>query len=167
MQRLEELFWFISILFGNTKKKDVNEVDFAIMKFFPRKKKYIYWCGHCIFKMDTDIYKCFREKQFTRYTIRYHQAIEFKYWLVYYIEFIIQFIKGNPLKSIKGAYYTNPFIIESLFYENSPESIYFMYPKGRWKKFILKDRQKIWRDNKNWKTWIKNNYGQGVVEKNT
>ena len=157
---IKETFWFISTLFM-AKTVSYEETVFSKIMFnYPRKKKnYLWWCGYAIFRVDTKINKVFREKLYTRYDIRFKQVHEFESWLYYYIVFLWQFLQGKPWVSWKGAYYTCPFIVESLYFENKPESIFFVYPYGQYKNFKIKDRQKAWKEGKRyWKTWIRNYY---------
>ncbi len=161
---IKETFWFINTLFTENTVSHYGETVFSkIMEKYPRKKKNFYWwCGYIILGIDTNINKIFIEKYYTRYDIRFKQSQEFESWIYYYIVFIWYFLKGKPWISWGGAYYTIPFIVESLYFENKPESIYFVYPYGQYKKFIIRDRQKAWKEGKRyWKTWIRKNYESG------
>jgi hypothetical protein len=157
---IKETFWFFSTLFM-AKTVSYEETVFSkIMEKYPGKNKnFTWWCGYVILGINTKIDKVFREKYYTRYNIRFKQVEEFNSWIYYYLVFIWYFLKGKPWISWKGAYYTNPFVVESLYYENKSESIFFVYPYGKWKNFILEDRQKSWSEGKKyWKTWIRNYY---------
>lgn len=163
---IKESFWFINALFtdNTTVSRHEETVISKIMFNYPRKKKhYLWWCGYVIFGLDTKISKIFREKHYTRYNMRFNQSLEFESWIYYYLVFLWQFICGKPWVSWKGAYYTCPFIIESLYFENKPESIYFVYPYGQYKNFEIRgSRQRAWKEGKRyWKTWIRENYESG------
>lgn len=158
-KRLKELFWFIKIIFFDNPSYRIDPLDIKFMNTLPKKNKFKWWCGHIIMRLDDDISKLIKEKYFTRYNLRGNQAKEFESWIYYYLVLFFQFISGKPWISIKGAYYTCPFIVESLYYENKPESIYYIYPIGRWKNFKIENRQEAWKEGKKyWKTWIRNYY---------
>lgn len=158
-KRLKELFWFIETLFFDSSTYKIDPLEIKFMETLPKKNRFKWWCGNIVMRLDNNIEKVIREKYFTRYNIRGNQAREFETWIYYYLVLFTQFMAGKPWVSIKGAYYTCPFIVESLYFENKPESIYYIYPSGRWKNFKIKDRQKSWREGrKYWKTWIKENY---------
>lgn len=164
-KRLMTWIWFINTLFFEQIVSPKEEtVSLKIVDKVPRKRKFFWWCGYCVIGQDTKISKVFREKYYTRYTIRYQQAIEFESWVYYYLVLTWQFLCGKPWISWKGAYYTCPFIVESLYYENKPESIFYVYPYGRYKNFIIPNRQGAWKEGrKYWKTWIRQNYEQGKM----
>ena len=158
-KRLKELFWFIEVLFFDNTTYKVDPLDIKFVNTLSKKYKFKWWCGYIVMRLNDNVGKTVKEKYFTRYNIRGEQAREFETWIYYYLILLSQFIAGKPWISIKGAYYTCPFIVESLYYENKPESIYYVYPIGRWKNFKIKDRQKSWREGKKcWKTWIRNYY---------
>ena len=164
-KRLKELFWFIEVLFFDNFTNRNEDIEVKFMETIPKKIKFKWWCGYIILKLDSNISKIIKEKHYTRYNIRHKQAEEFETWIYYYIILLCQFISGKPWISWKGAYYTCPFIIESLYLENKPESIYYAYPIGRWKNFKLKDRIKSWKEGKRyWKTWIRENYDKARME---
>ena len=165
---IKESFWFISTLFMAKTVSHEETVFSKIMFNYPGKKRnYIWWCGYAIFGIDTKIDKVFREKHYTRYDIRFKQVYEFESWLYYYLVFLWQFLQGKPWISWKGAYYTCPFIVESLYFENKPEAIFFVYPYGQWKNFKIQDRQRAWKEGKKyWKTWIRQNYESGNLGRN-
>lgn len=167
-RRIKDWFWFFeTLLFSEIVSSSEETILLKIMDKVPRGKHFSWWCGYCIISPETKLNKVFREKYYTRYDLRYKQAIEFESWLYYYLVLVKQFIQGAPWKSIRGAYYTCPFIMESFYFENKPESIYYIYPMSRWKKFEIQgSRQKAWNEGKKyWKTWIRQNYEQGNLGK--
>lgn len=155
---IKETLWFLHVLF-NEGISDNKEPKVKFFKHYPKKKNFIYWCGYLITNPSNHLEKKLREKYYVRYIIRNHQAEEFEVWIYYYLTLLIQFISGKPWISWKGAYYTCPFIVESLFYENKYDSIFVVYSFNRWKRFTIKDRQKSWKENKrHWKSWIRDNF---------
>lgn len=166
-RRIKDWFWFFeTLLFSEIVSSSEETILLKIMDKVSFGKHFSWWCGYCIISPTTNLNKVFREKYYTRYDLRYKQSFEFGSWFKYYLVFLWQFICGKPWISWKGAYYTCPFIVESLYFENKPESIYYIYPYGRWKKFSIKDRQRAWKEGKRyWKTWIRQNYEQGNMGK--
>ena len=132
----------------------------VLIKNWCKSNKPFWWCGVLVIGLGTPISKMIRENSYVRYTIRCSQAQEFETWLYYYLTLFWQIITGIfKGMSLKGAYCTSPFIVESYFYERNSDSIYYVYPFGRWKKFKLTNRKDVWKkEKKHWKTFIRQNF---------
>ena len=164
---LKELWQMVKMLFSS-KPNDSNELKLLAMQCFPfQGYKYMMWCGKMIYRLDkkdsimasigTDTYI----KDVTHETIHLKQA-QVKgrnSWLRYYLIYVWEWIKGNPITNpARSAYYTIPFEMEAYANEEDPN-----YPLNYNGKYLhcynIKNRKKTYRkygNSRAWKEYIKN-----------
>ena len=138
----------------NSKPSDFNKVQIVQMNHYPWKGYLaMSWCGRIITRKDPSE---ITEKTITHETIHLKQAQLKKKWYKYYLTYIWEWIKGNPIiHPSQSAYYTIPYEVEAYANENNPEYV-TNYDGSNLHKYTLKDRKKIYRQNRfNWKEFIK------------
>lgn len=151
---IRELIWKLLVLFERVPVSDEPKIIFKKWN----KGNPFYWCGYYVLGLhEQNLHKKLREKYYTRYTIRGKQSYEFEIWTYYYLTLFWQYFLGRLQGLGKiGSYCTCPLILESLYYENKPDTIFHAYPHGRWKKFKLTNRKIEWKKEKrHWKTYIR------------
>ena len=148
----KELIWLIRKLF--TKVKDKSLV-YKQMKYFPFKGYLaMQWCGYLVSKED---FSSISKSVVLHENIHIKQAVKYsnKRWIRYYLSYLLQYLKGNPLFHPKIAYYTNPYEMEA--YANQHNINYLkQVNKDSYKKYIIKDRVKTYKQHKyNWINYLK------------
>lgn len=164
---LKELFQLAKMLFKN-KPSDMDKVELLEMKSFPFKGyKYMMWCGKVIYRSDkkdrieselgTDLFKISMNHE----TIHLCQAQYKGTWFKYYISYLWEWIKGNPIvKPYSSAYYTIPYEMEA--YGNEDDFSYILNYNGKnlKKYYTIKDRKKSYKEqggsSYKWKEYCKN-----------
>ena len=167
-------FWILIKLLFKTNPTNIKEVELFEMKNFPFKGyKYLMWCGKMVYRKDMEE-KIKKElntpsfnKSLTHETINLNQAKKSGSWIKYYWQYLIEWLKGNPIIApASSAYYTNPFEMEAYANEDKPE-----YPEGmiiyednystlEFTKYIIKNgRKKVYKNaggtSRDWKEYIK------------
>lgn len=160
----KELWKLVKMLFTSN-PKDCDKVELMEMEKFPASGyKYMMWCGKMIYRFDkrerilqslnTSIFK----KDTTHETIHLKQAQIKGTWVMYYLGYCWEWIKGNPFtKPFKSAYYTIPFEMEA--YANEENYNYPLDYDGKYLHcYNIKDRKKTYRKYGNpylWKLYVK------------
>lgn len=170
---LKELWILIKMLFDSN-PCDIDNISLMGMNHFPFSGyKYMMWCGKMIYRNDTleKRQKEWKTKSFkvskNHETIHLNQAKRSGSWIKYYWQYLIEWLKGNPIiYPASSAYYTNPFEMEAYANEDKSE-----YPEGmiiyednystsEFTKYIIKNgRKKIYKNvggtSRDWKEYIK------------
>lgn len=140
------------MLFHRTTNND--DIDILLFKHFPfNDNVMMMWCGHLITKEKEYTNP---EKRILRHErIHLKQAQNYSHWYKYYLRYVWEWIKGNPfIKPTDSAYYTVPFEIEAYANEHKAE---YKPTKNTIKKYILKNRKKLYIENKEkWKQFCRN-----------
>lgn len=149
---LKELWKLIKMLFSST-PKDSPKTTILRMKHFPfNGYSAMMWCGTIIMREDYN--KKIKVSTITHEGIHIQQASRYKKWYQYYLRYVLEWIKGNPITHpSQGAYYTIPFEMEAYANENNKQ---YIATKESLNKYIIKDRKstyKKYRDN--WKNYLK------------
>ena len=148
---IKELFILIKMIFGK-KPKDIEKPCLMGMKHFPFKGySYLMWCGKMIYRDDmydrrrkewpTDRFKI----QTNHEHIHLMQAKMCGSWVKYYLVYLWEWLKGNPLIApSKSAYYTNKLECEA--YANEDDLSYCKsYDGSNLKKYDLKNRKSLYK----------------------
>ena len=158
----KELFTLGKFLFAD-RPSDYNELKPYPMKYFPFKGyKYMMFCGKLIYReedkdrieheMSTDGFMVYSNHE----TIHLKQAQVKRTWISYYITYVWEWIKGNPItKPIQSAYYTIPYEMEA--YGNEQDMNYTLnYDGSNLKYYKIKDRKKTYKEHRlDWKDYCK------------
>ena len=158
MNRLKETLWLIKKLFTTKVSKD-DQLKFKQMEHYPMKGYYaMMWCGYLISRFD---------ESSINWIIRNHETIHLKHaqvkgsWLKFYIEYLWQWLRGNPIiKPRKSAYYTIPTEMEA--YANECDTTYPLnYDSNNIKKYNVKHRKSLFKNIckyggiRRWKQYLK------------
>ena len=138
----KELFTLAKMLFKRTDEK--NEVDIITMKYFPFKG-YIYmaWCGEIITRKNItwdDMSESSKNEEFGHLK----QASFYKYWFQYYLVYVWEWIKGNPIIApASSAYFTIPFEMHAK--ANRHNSSYDYNRDDLKNKYTLRNRKQLYK----------------------
>ena len=158
MNWFKETWWLIKQLF-TAKVDDSQELKFKQMKHYPMKGfSVMLWCGYLVSRRD--------EKSINWIT-KNHETIHMKHaqakgsWWKFYMEYIWEWICGNPLtKPSKSAYYTIPTEMEA--YANEWDKEYPLnYDPKNIEKYDMNHRKDLFRaiykqgGVKLWKQYLK------------
>lgn len=141
----------IGMLFS---KADVNkEIKVITTKYFPFEGySYMMWCGSIITrKVDPKI----SQSTFNHESGHLIQASFYKWWIKYYIVYLWEWIKGNPIIApASSAYYTIPFEIQA--YANEHDANYDYNRNDLKNKYTLKNRKRLYKMYRfEWKQYVK------------
>ena len=138
MKLIKELIFLICKLF--TKANKGEELKLKQMKYFPFKRyKYLMWCGYAIYREDKPELAEMDQRSITHETIHYLQAIDKKFWIVFYASYLWNRIKNNPFSHL--GYFKSRYELEAYAKEDDKT-----YPERRernaHKKFYLSEEDK-------------------------
>lgn len=151
----KELLFLISVLFDRTDKVETAVVK--KMNYFPFSGyKYMAWCGYILTTKEK--YMEISENSLNHETIHLKQAQNYKRFYSYYLRYLWEWMKGNPIiYPSSSAYYTIPYEVEAYGFEYE---IGYNPTKDTLKNFDIKNRKKTYKTNiQNWKHWCRMNYG--------
>lgn len=162
MNFFKELFTLIKFLFKD-KPSDYEKVELYEMNHFPFKGyKYMMFCGKMIYRSDNKE-KIEAEIGTEKFNISTnHETIHLKQaqtkgsWISYYITYLWEWIKGNPIiHPSQSAYYTIPYEMEA--YGNEFDFDYpTNYDGSNLKYYTIKDRKKTYKEHRyDWKDYCK------------
>lgn len=154
MNTFKELWKLGKMLFTKPVLKDNMEV--IRMDHFPFKGySAMSWCGHCV--MRNDYKKPVKETTLKHEQIHLQQGVREGSWVKFYLKYLWEWIKGNPLIApATSAYYTIPYEVEAYANDHIPD--YIIRPINTFK---MKNRKNTYKTNiKNWKKYVKGIYGQ-------
>ena len=142
MSWIKEFGWLAKQLFtgGN---KDYNQLKFKKMEHFPfNGYSAMMWCGYLISRYDENKLNA---QIWTHERIHQKFAEQKGSWFKFYMNYLWEWIKGNPLiKPAKSAYYTIPTEMEA--YANQHNERYpHNYDPENIKKYCIKDRKKTFK----------------------
>lgn len=152
IQWLKELWMLISMLFSKTAYPVDENIETVITKYFPFKNySYMAWCGKVITRRSIEM--SFNTK--TEELFHLKQACYYKYWFQFYLVYVWEWIKGNPILSPSySAYYTIPFEMQAqanrgnINYEPTREDL-----KSR---YTIKHRKSTYKKHRDdWKNYIR------------
>ena len=135
-----------------SKPSDICKVEVVDMRHFPFDGyKAMYWCGSIIHRIgasDVD------DKTIRHETFHLRQAKEHRSWIRYYVKFIREWMKGNPIIApSSSAYYTIPWEMEAYANEDNPD---YVVTADSWKRYSIKNRKRTYKENRyEWKTYVK------------
>lgn len=147
---IKELWLLVCMLFHRTKD---GEVEVVLFKHFPFDGySMMMWCGKLITKQEKYLNPSVTTLRHE--TIHLKQAKRYSHWYKYYLRYIWEWLKGNPLTHpSQSAYYTIPFEVEA--YANDYKEKY-KPTEETLKKYTLKNRKQTYRENrKYWKQFCK------------
>ena len=147
---IRELWILASMLFHRTNRSDV---EVMLFKHFPFDGySMMMWCGRLITKKEK--YLNPSTTTLRHETIHLKQAQRYSHWYKYYLRYVWEWIKGNPLSHpSSSAYYTNPFEIEA--YANEYK-IQYNPTADTLVKYTITKRKATYRANRNnWKNYCK------------
>lgn len=151
----KELMQLIKWLFQG-KPQDVKELTIVKMKHFPFSGySAMSWCGRLVTRKIEKI----GERTINHETTHLKQAQQYSCWLMYYLVYLFEWIKGNPLiHPASSAYYTIPFEVEA--YANELRNGYNdnYDPTLLKKKYTFKKRKKLYKEkgySYGWKEYIR------------
>lgn len=139
----KELFALVKMLFKKTTVS--TDVELVKMNYFPFKGyAYMAWCGKVITRKNIeweDIPRYIQNEEMGHLK----QAAFYKYWFQYYLVYVWEWIKGNPIvHPASSAYYTIPFEVQAKANRRNPE---YDYNREDLKtKYTLRDRKRIYND---------------------
>lgn len=158
---LKELWTLILMLFSS-KPKNIHKVELKTMNHFPfNGYSYMMWCGSVICRENEYIINNKVSEIIVNHeTIHLMQAKKYGSWIKYYWNYLIEWIKGNPLfGGTLRAYLTIPFECEA--YANEYDFGYCKdYDNQNLEKYRFKNRSKLYMKvggtEKSWVEYIKN-----------
>lgn len=144
------------MLFGS-KPCDIEGMGIVEMDYFPFKGyKAMSWCGRIIHRRETSAVE---EKIITHETIHLMQAKMYGSWWKYYMRYLWEWLKGNPvIHPASSAYYTIPYECEA--YANEENADYMRdYDGSNLPKYTFKKRKKLYKsvggNASSWKQYVK------------
>lgn len=149
MSWFKEVWMLAKMLFHRTSEQ--KKVELLVTKHFPFKGyKCMMWCGRVVAREQLELSSATKRHEM----IHLRQARLYSHWWKYYLRYVWEWIKGNPLSHPScSAYYTIPFEMEA--YGNEHKLIY-MPTKESLKRYTIKKRKAIYRENrKNWRSYCK------------
>ena len=163
---LKELWQMVKMLFSS-KPNDSNELKLLAMQCFPfQGYKYMMWCGKMIYRKkneerilsEINTPSFLKNKTHETTHLKQAQVKGRNSWLRYYLIYVWEWIKGNPITNpANSAYYTIPFEMEAYANEEDPN-----YPLNYDGKYLhcynIKNRKKTYRkygNSRAWKEYIK------------
>lgn len=151
MNWFKETWWIAKQLFTKVK---ADEVKFKKMDHYPFKGySAMSWCGYLLSRKEKEQIK---PSTWTHETIHLLQAKDRGSWFSYYMSYVWQWIKGNPIMHpSSAAYYTICYEMEAYANDSNPEYLALRKSENL-KKYKIKNRRKTYKANrKNWKNYLK------------
>lgn len=157
-----ELIQLVKMLFSG-KPSDFSKPQMLEMKHFPFSGyKYMMWCGRMIYRSSrrdailSEVGTSKHKRSVTHETIHLRQAQVCGTWVKYYLKYLAEWLRGNPLiHPSSGAYYTIPFEMEAYANEDNP-AYAELYDGSFLRLYRIKNRKKTYRKYKSeWKTYLK------------
>lgn len=148
---IKELWTLAKMLFHRTKNSD--DVEVLLFKHFPFKGySMMMWCGKLITRQEKYLNPSVTTLRHEK--IHLKQAQMYSHWYKYYLRYLWEWIKGNPITHPShSAYYTIPFEMEA--YGNEYK-IQYNPTKETLKCYTIKNRKKTYKANRNdWKKYCK------------
>lgn len=143
-----ELITLAKMLFGKT---EYRQPTVLVMKHFPFKGfSAMMWCGYIVTrKKDYEL----SDKTMRHEEIHIQQAYRYSHWYKYYLRYLWEWLKGNPIiHPAIGAYMTIPFEMEA--YANVHRLSYIATPDTL-QRYVIKNRKKTYRKyHGNLKQWV-------------
>ena len=144
--------WILAKMLFTSKPREIGELKLMGMDHFPFKGfSYMCWCGKMVYR--NDCYEKRRKEWITKAyrvsknheTIHLMQAKSCGSWAAYYLRYLWEWLKGNPVaRPYDSAYYTIPFECEA--YANEDNSDYAKaYDGSNLSKYDFKKRKKLYR----------------------
>lgn len=154
MNIFKELWKLSKMLFTKPALKDKMEI--LHMDHFPFKGySAMSWCGNCIVRSDYT--KSIKDTTLKHEQIHLQQGVREGSWIKFYLKYVWEWIKGNPLIApATSAYHTIPYEVEAYANDHNPD--YIILPVKSFKVVNRKSTYKKYRDN--WEQYLKDNYGQ-------
>lgn len=152
----KEFIYLVKLLFHN-KPKDCKKLEIMEMKYFPFSGYLaMTWCGKLITKHPEKL----NEETIIHETIHLKQAQQYSVWILYYLKYFNEWLKGKPfIKPYKSAYYTIPFEVEAYANENDKNYIIDYNPINLKEKYTLNNRKELFKKYQSfqyWKQYIQN-----------
>lgn len=141
---LKELWTLIKLLFTKT-PKSYNELEVVKMNYFPFKGFFaMSWCGKLITRTPEKV----DQIDITHETIHLKQAQQYSNWFTFYLRYLWEWIKGNPITAPSiSAYYTIPFEVEAFANEKNAEYPQNYTPDNLKTKYTLRHRKMLYKRN--------------------
>ena len=163
---LKELWQMVKMLFSS-KPNVSNELELLAMQCFPfQGYKYMMWCGKMIYRKkneerilsEINTPSFLKNKTHETTHLKQAQVKGRNSWLRYYLIYVWEWIKGNPIiHPASSAYYTIPFEMEA--YANEDDVSYLDNYDGRYLHcYDIKDRKNTYRkygNSRAWKEYVK------------
>ena len=113
------------------------------------------WCGYNVMRNDYD--DPIAATTLKHEQIHLQQGVREGSWIKFYLKYVWEWIKGNPLIApATSAYHTIPYEVEA--YANDDDPNYVILPIKSFKIVNRKSTYKKYCDN--WEQYLKDNYGQ-------
>lgn len=142
MSAIKELWWLAKQLFKDN-PKDRDEVTYKQMQHFPfAGYSAMSWCGYLVTRKDES---SISESTRTHETIHLKQAQIKGSWIKFYLSYLKEWLKGNPIiHPSQSAYYTIPYEAEAYANQYRPS-----YPKNydgsNLSKYTFKNRKSLYK----------------------
>ena len=152
---IKELWLLIKLLFTPL----TDKLELISLKHFPFKGYlFMMWCGKMIYRQENetkvlDNLRTQKGLRSTRHeTIHLMQAKDRGSWIKFYLIYLWEWIKGNPLiHPSQSAYYTIPFEVQAYALEDTPER----YTKDL-SPYTIKGRKKFYKQHRdNFREFVK------------
>lgn len=162
MNAIREFFKLAKMLFKD-KPSDHDKVELLQMDHFPFKGYlFMMWCGKIVYRTDkasrvTAHLKTQSGKESINHeTIHLYQAKDKKTWIKYYLKYVQEWLKGNPITHpSSSAYYTIPYEMEAYANEDNFEYL-TTRTKDSVNKYNINNRKKTYKAHRyDWKEYIK------------
>lgn len=137
------------MLFHRTSEQ--KKLELVVTKHFPFKGyKCMMWCGRIVARKYIEVSETTKRHE----RIHLRQAKLYSHWWKYYLRYVWEWLKGNPLTHpSQSAYYTIPFEMEA--YGNEHKLVYIP-TKDSVKRYTIKNRKATYREHrKNWRVYCK------------
>ena len=162
MNAIKEFFKLAKMLF-TSRPSDQDEVELMSMTHFPFSGyAFMMWCGKMVYRAENeDIIDAYMETEKGKVSknhenIHLQQAKDKGSWIKYYLSYLKEWLKGNPITHpASSAYYTIPYEMEA--YANADNLDYLSTRTAEdLNKYKIKDRKQTYRANRNdWYTYLK------------
>ena len=159
---IKELWTLVRMLF-RTNPKNKEKVSLLGMNHIPVKGyKYLMWCGYMIYRNDmydrrqkewaTEQFKIDERHE----QIHLEQAKACGSWFKYYMKYLWEWLKGNPITNpASSAYKTNPMEIAAYANQDNPEYLEDFHDDSM-TRYNIKDRKNVYLEHREvWNEYIK------------
>lgn len=148
---IKELWYLIKLLFSPISDK----LELVQLKHFPFKGYlFMMWCGKMIYRDDVlDYLRTQKGLRSIRHeTIHLMQARDTGSWIKFYLIYLWEWIKGNPLiHPAQSAYYMIPFEVQAYALEDTPERY-----TNDLSPYTIKGRKKFYKQHRdNFREFVK------------